>query len=219
MLEIIIASLMAKDESLTKEAATAKAQAMIDEANAPFTTQITDLTAKVTAESGKAAAILEDKKKAQAKAEELASKLEEISDASLSGDEKTKKEVEKLNKALVDATAESEGYKAQIASAAKTHKLDQIAAKFRFIKDLPDGTPRLWIENEFGGIDLESEAAIEATGILFKDKYASMIVTAAPDGSGDKDGKPAPKKDVGDRVKELENMDSKDRQKELRSKR
>ena len=218
MLEQLVKLLMAQDDTLTESTATAKAKEMLASATKPLEDKVTELQAQVTAESGKAAGILEDKKKLQTKVEELSSKVEELTSSSLSADEKTQRELEKTQKALFDAKEQAKQYELQIQKAERTHKLDQIASKFKFVTTLPEGAGRLWVENEFGGIDLKNEQAIEAQEIMFRDKYQNMLVSDdVPSGSGgDGKGGANPKPNAGDRKKQLETMDPKARQKELR---
>jgi len=205
--EQLIKWLMSEDDSLDEAAARAKAEAMIAETRKEGEESLAKMQEQLKAEQGKAAAFFNDKKKLQEQVAEMQTQLEEIRESGMSDVEKQSAELKKAQKAVLESQARIKELEDQIATAARTHKLDEIAASYRFSEALPQGGGRLFVDQVFGAIDLDDENAIEATRVLFEQTHASVLVAeGAPDGSGDpvvKDGRTVDPKNDEERVAKM----------------
>ena len=238
-LEMFIAQLKGTEgtKDLSPEELKVKAQGMLDEQKKATDALIADA---VKASEGKAAGILEDKKKAQeqkAASDEAAATaeaaLEEFKKSKMNDKDRAGQDLLDLQKSIKDAQtalvasdAKNKELQTGIDSAARTHKLDEIGSGFTFIEGLPEGAGRKhFIEAAFKDVDLTDAVAVEAQKILFKSTHEGVLVAKAADGTGRKaplavsGGTGAGDGNKSERDKEIENMSLKERQKDLNSRR
>ena len=238
-LEMLIAMLkgMEDNKDLSAEDLKAKAQGMLDEQkkinDAAIEAAVGEVTKKLEASDGKAAGILEDKKKAQEKAALAEAALEEFKKSKMNDKDRAgqdlldlQKSVKDAQAALVASDAKNKELQSGIDSAARTHKLDEIGSGFHFIEGLPEGAGRIhFIEAAFKDVDLNDATAVEAQKILFKTTHKGVLVAKAADGTGRtpalkvSGGTGAGDSDKSARDKEIEEMTPKARQKDLNSRR
>lgn len=147
------------------------------------------LEARLEAESGKAAGILEGKKKAQQKAEELQAKLEEIEGKDLGEVEKLQRELERRDSLVESLKAESEKIKGEWSAEKRSAQLSKIGSNLKWLESVPEKIRELTIQNDFADIeDLGNEVLVKDRLSSLTESYAGLLASDAPSGAGSRSG-------------------------------
>lgn len=163
----------------------------------------------------KAARILDEKKKAQAKADELALEIENIKSGGLSEVEKMQKELKQATDAREAALKDAGEAQAKLQSSIRSTQLDKIANGIKFLDAIPWDMRVQSVHSALAEIDdLSSEAEVTAAMAKFKETHKGVLASeSAPTGSGS-EGKAAPKQ----KSKDPNDMSDEERAKHLREK-
>ena len=151
--------------------------------------EIATLKAKIAEAEGKANGILGDKKKYQAKVDELQAKLDELEGKGLGESEKLKLEVERM-KSRLEATEKA---KADLENTYKTEKRKaeeaKIAQKLKFLDTVPEDTRQLLVSNELKDLeDLGNTVLVEERLKAVSQKYSGLLAAEVAQGAGTKAG-------------------------------
>lgn len=151
--------------------------------------EIATLKAKIAEAEGKANGILGDKKKYQAKVDELQAKLDELEGKDLGEAGKAKLEMERM-KSRLEATEKA---KADLENTYKTEKrnseLSKITGRLKFLDTVPEDTRQLLIATELKDLeDLGNTVAVDERLKSVSTKYAGLLAANVPSGAGTKAG-------------------------------
>jgi len=151
--------------------------------------EVERLNKELTAEQGKSASILEDKKRYKSERDAHKTALDKIENDKLPEEEKHKKALEEMQAKLETEKAEREQQAAEYAKAQRDAKVSDLAASIKWIDGTPQGTGKLIVQNALAGVDDLSDK--EKVGEAIKgvtESHKAMIAATAPAGSGDKSG-------------------------------
>lgn len=151
--------------------------------------ELATLKAKIAEAEGKANGILGDKKKYQAKVDELQAKLDELEGKDLGEAGKLKLEMERM-KSRLEATEKA---KADLESTYKTEKrnseLSKITGRLKFLDTVPEDTRQLLIATELKDLeDLGNTVAVDERLKSVSTKYAGLLAASVSSGAGTKAG-------------------------------
>ena len=146
------------------------------------------LEARLEAETGKANGILSDKKKAQAKAEELQAKIEELEGKDLGEVEKLRLDFERLQSKYEQEQSQRTELESTYNAEKRSHALNKIGSGLKWMDGVPESMRSLTIEKEFDGIDLGNEVLVADKLKTINETYAGMLASDAPSGAGSRPG-------------------------------
>lgn len=151
--------------------------------------EIATLKAQIAAAEAKANGINGDKKKYQAKADELQAKLDELEGKDLGEAGRLKLEMERM-KSRLEATEKA---KADLESTYKTEKrtgeLNRITGRLKFLDTVPEDTRALLVSNELKDLeDLGNTVLVDERLKAVSTKYAGLLAANVPGGAGTKAG-------------------------------
>lgn len=145
------------------------------------------LTKELDAEKGKAAGILEDKKKYKERAEKAEGDLKKIADEKLPEDERHKKELQELKERLESEKADRERQAAEFAKTQREAKIADLTGSVKWADGVPHGTSKLIVQNALAEIeDLSDKSKVEDALKNLKESHKSLIAADAPSGTGGK---------------------------------
>ena len=150
---------------------------------------------------GKAAGILEEKKKAQEKLAEATKTIEEMKNSGLSDGEKLTLELETAQKAVQEATEKIEQLTGELGTTKRDHELDRLGATVKWMDEVPQDMRRSAIETAFKDVeDLADESKTkEVMDKLNEDCKGLIQADTVPNGLG---GKGTPKDKGGPKEKD-----------------
>jgi predicted RNase H-like nuclease (RuvC/YqgF family) len=146
------------------------------------------LEASLEAATGKANGILSDKKKAQAKAEELQAKIEELEGKDLGEVDKLRLDMERLQSKYELEQSQRTELEATYGAEKRSHALNKIGSGLKWMDGVPDSLRSLTIEKEFDGIDLGNEVLVADKMKTINETYAGLLASDAPSGAGSRAG-------------------------------
>lgn len=151
--------------------------------------ELATLKAKIAEAEGKANGILGDKKKYQAKVDELQAKLDELEGKDLGEAGKLKLEMERMRSRL----EASEKAKADLESTYKSDKrnaeLNKITGRLKFLDTVPEDARQLLISTELKDLeDLGNTVLVDERLKSVSTKYAGLLAANVPGGAGTKAG-------------------------------
>lgn len=154
------------------------------------------LTKELESEKGKAASILEDKRKFKERAEESEKKLKEIEDAKLPEAERVQKQLEELRAEREAAKAELVAERERVAAKERDNEILKLAGTIKWVKDTPSETSNLIVKNRLADVDLTDKAKVEEILNGIKETHKAFISADAPGGTGGKSGDGVPKQET-----------------------
>lgn len=154
--------------------------------------EIALLKAKLADAEGKASGILGDKKKYQAKVEEMQARLEELEGKDLGEVEKLQREIERRDSQIKKLAEEREKIETDWKAEQRNAALSKIGSKFKWLDSVPEKTRELIINNEFADIeDLGNEVMVGDRLKNLSESYSGLLASDAPSGAGSKAGSPS----------------------------
>jgi len=151
--------------------------------------EIASLKAKIVESESKAGGILGDKKKYQAKADELQAKLDELEGKDLGEAGKLKLEMERM-KSRMEATDKA---KADLEATYETEKrsaeMGKIAQRLKFLDTVPEDTRQLLVSTELKDLeDLGNTVLVDERLKAVSLKYSGLLAADVANGAGSKAG-------------------------------
>jgi chromosome segregation ATPase len=151
--------------------------------------RIAALEAKIAETEGKASGILADKKKAQEKAAELQSKIDDLEGKDLGEAEKLQRELEREKSKTEAAEKKLSELETKYGQEKRDADLAEIGSGLKWLDSVPSDTRKLIISNELKDIDdLGNKVTVEERLKSVSQKYAGLLAADAPNGAGSKAG-------------------------------
>ena len=150
--------------------------------------RLTALEAKLEAEMGKSAGILEGKKKAQAQAEALQAKIDALESKDLGEVETLKRDMERLQSKLELTESQKTELQTTYESEKRNHALNKVAGEFNWMDTVPKDMQSLIVSNALEGIDLGNEVLVADKIKSIRETYAGQLASDAPSGAGSRPG-------------------------------
>ena len=151
--------------------------------------EVERLGKELTAEQGKSAGILEDKKRYKAERDAHKAALDKIENDKLPDEEKHQKALDEMQKKLDVEKAEREKQAADYAKAQRDATVSDLTGSIKWADGTPQNTAKLIIQNALAGIDdLSDKTKVDEALKTVTESHKSMISAEAPGGSGDKGG-------------------------------
>lgn len=176
--------------------------------------EIDKLKKELKEAKGKAAGILDEKKKAQAKADELATRIEALENKGLTDVEKIQRELEREKVARETAERKLGEVTKEFETTRRGYSLKTIGSQISWLDSVPAYLRDLAIEKAFAEIqDLADEKAINETLEAFKETHKELIqASSAASGTG---GRPSGQGEAGSHAKDPAKMTDAERAKQL----
>jgi hypothetical protein len=150
------------------------------------------LTKDLEAERGKAAGIVEDKKKFKTRAEAAEKELKELQGSKLTVEERTQNQIDELNRRLEEADKAKIEQENQFRVKEREAALADIAGSIKWSESIPHDTAKLIISNGFSDIeDLGDKVLVERKVKELTESHKAFINAESPAGLGSRsDGAP-----------------------------
>ena len=147
--------------------------------------EVERLKGDLTAEQGKSAGILEDKKRYKAERDAHKAALDKIETDKLPDEEKHKKAMKELQEKLDTEKAEREKQAADYAKAQRESTVSDLTGSIKWADGVPQSTAKIIIKNALAEIeDLSDKTKVDAVLKSVADSHKSLISAEAPAGSG-----------------------------------
>lgn len=145
--------------------------------------EIEKLSGELTAEKGKNAGILEDKRKFKERAETAEGELKKIGDSKLTDEERTKKLADETNEKLAELQAKLDQKDQDYIAEKRELGIAGIAAKLKTVGGVDPSIVNMMLKAQLKDIDLTDESKVAEITSKLKETNKALFAADVPKGS------------------------------------